>query len=586
MKRTALQFLLVLGILSIWPGFSQAQNTKVYSDFRTVTDPDGVSYTYNMIGDLQAGDPTRPVPTAVKKANPDFCKRVSTNWISYAILHQLTLDRDLRDSAQRIIDQAEYAFTREKPFTYLGELCRVANEITFGTGYYNFCPPYAPPYRANDLKFSGSGYSDTTFSYQIHLNTRKNRIYVVEKLNGKVLEVNECYIGKVYFEKDFEKWYENSVPNPPRDFDCEFDPFSPPKAIIVADKTEGEAALTVNFRGEDSYDTDQDSQIINMYDWDFGDASTSKEKNPIHTFEKEGRYEVTLKVTDNEGDTAQTTQAIVVMAKPVKKDSIPPSVNRIPYPCPEADSCWMMYYRVQVCDGRTDTLEKTPIRVQCPAPPAPKVVVTTCCCTPTIVMDTTPKPRIELAGGTVFKRYRGQLSEYSLGATGQIRYRIGDKRKWAGFVDLSVQPLRKATPLDDRPYKWSDLRDSIDVATGLPLVWHRGSERGTANLALGVEFKPWRRIFMQGMVGQQRTFQQREASDPRKDPFNQFKGFDLEVFYGEFRTGFRSTHLEIFFAYQLLQENEPFTTIAANPQGGTFTPRTDKSYNVGIQILF
>ncbi|MCI4671646.1 MAG: PKD domain-containing protein [Bacteroidia bacterium] len=604
MKAAALQFFLVLGIITIWPLTNLAQTTKVYDNFRTLTDPDGVVYTYNMVGDLEAADPTRPVPEALKKANPDFCKAVSKDWISYAILHQLTKDKDLRDSARKIIDQAEYAFMRDKPFSRVfGDLCKVSNEITFGSGYYTFCPPWATGGRkTNDLHFTGSGYKDTTFAYQIHINTKKGRIFIAEKLNGRVLEVNETYIGKVWFEKDYESWYENPYPNPPRDLDCEYDPYSPPTAIITADKTEGKTPLTVNFKGDNSYDNDQDSQLIKVYKWNFGDGGTSDEENPSYTFVKAGTFDVILTVTDNEGDTAMTNQPIVVAQgeTPTPRGPDTTTIARKPDPCPpcpectpvviQPDSCWMMYYRVQNCEGRIDTLEKTPIRVQCPAPPAPKVVMTTCCCgnndSVTVVIPKEPEPRIELAGGAVFKRYRGQLPEYGLGATGQIRYRFTNDRRWAGFVDLSVIPVRRATPLDDRPFRWSSLRDSIDTETGLPLVWFRGTSRGTANLAAGVEFKPWRRIFIQGMGGVQRTFQQAEESDPRKDPFNQFKGFDLEIFYGEFRVGFRSTHLEIFFAYQLLQENEPFTRIPANTQGGTFTPNTDKSYNAGVQILF
>ena len=38
-----------------------------------------------------------------------------------------------------------------------------------------------------------------------------------------------------------------------------------------------------------------------IYYWNFGDGTTSNEQNPTHTYTKEGKYAVTLKVTDSEG---------------------------------------------------------------------------------------------------------------------------------------------------------------------------------------------------------------------------------------------------------------------------------------------
>ena len=38
--------------------------------------------------------------------------------------------------------------------------------------------------------------------------------------------------------------------------------------------------------------------VINRWVWDFGDGSTSTEKNPIHTYSEDGTYLVTLKVYD------------------------------------------------------------------------------------------------------------------------------------------------------------------------------------------------------------------------------------------------------------------------------------------------
>jgi len=35
--------------------------------------------------------------------------------------------------------------------------------------------------------------------------------------------------------------------------------------------------------------------------WDFGDGTTSTERSPTHVYEDQGRYRITLTVTDDEG---------------------------------------------------------------------------------------------------------------------------------------------------------------------------------------------------------------------------------------------------------------------------------------------
>lgn len=65
-----------------------------------------------------------------------------------------------------------------------------------------------------------------------------------------------------------------------------------PKAKIEINKKE------VRFIGENSLD---ENGCIVKYEWDFGDGSMSTEINPIHIYKETGNFDVTLKVTDNEG---------------------------------------------------------------------------------------------------------------------------------------------------------------------------------------------------------------------------------------------------------------------------------------------
>ena len=53
---------------------------------------------------------------------------------------------------------------------------------------------------------------------------------------------------------------------------------------------------------------------ISRWVWDFGDGSTSTEQNPIHTYEEDGTYSVSLTVTDENSLVDTYTGAIVVYA--------------------------------------------------------------------------------------------------------------------------------------------------------------------------------------------------------------------------------------------------------------------------------
>lgn len=70
-------------------------------------------------------------------------------------------------------------------------------------------------------------------------------------------------------------------------------PISIPQPKLLAVDT-----TTISFWGNESWDPD--GNIIS-YHWDFDDGSTSQEIKPIHTFNDDGIYHVTLTVTDDQG---------------------------------------------------------------------------------------------------------------------------------------------------------------------------------------------------------------------------------------------------------------------------------------------
>ncbi len=88
-----------------------------------------------------------------------------------------------------------------------------------------------------------------------------------------------------------------------------------PTAVANANILTGEAPLNVSFSSNGS---DDDEGIISFL-WDFKDGTTSNGENPQHVFDTPGTYDVSLIVTDEEGETDQASVTITV-DEPVVND--------------------------------------------------------------------------------------------------------------------------------------------------------------------------------------------------------------------------------------------------------------------------
>jgi PKD repeat protein len=61
--------------------------------------------------------------------------------------------------------------------------------------------------------------------------------------------------------------------------------------------------------------TDKSTGSPTKWSWDFGDKTMSKVKNPVHMYMKEGKYTVTLKVTNAKGQSSTMKKTLNLTMK-------------------------------------------------------------------------------------------------------------------------------------------------------------------------------------------------------------------------------------------------------------------------------
>jgi PKD repeat protein len=86
-------------------------------------------------------------------------------------------------------------------------------------------------------------------------------------------------------------------------------------AVIETNRTSGAAPLTVSFNASSSSAT---NDTVRDYFWDFGDGSTSRNIDPIHTYTRSGEFIASLRVVSAGGveDTAEVTINVSASAGP------------------------------------------------------------------------------------------------------------------------------------------------------------------------------------------------------------------------------------------------------------------------------
>jgi len=85
-----------------------------------------------------------------------------------------------------------------------------------------------------------------------------------------------------------------------------------PHADFIGTPLTGNAPLTVWF-------TDLSTGTITAWAWDFGDGGTSTQRNPVHTYQKQGTYKVRLTVSGPAGSNTLTKPSYIKVKKSINK---------------------------------------------------------------------------------------------------------------------------------------------------------------------------------------------------------------------------------------------------------------------------
>ncbi len=86
----------------------------------------------------------------------------------------------------------------------------------------------------------------------------------------------------------------------------------PPVAAFSVTSTSVMTGVPVSFDATAS--SDADGSIVD-YEWHFGDGSSAHGQQPTHAYNSAGTFDVSLKVTDDAGDSDQSTRQLVVQSK-------------------------------------------------------------------------------------------------------------------------------------------------------------------------------------------------------------------------------------------------------------------------------
>ena len=118
-----------------------------------------------------------------------------------------------------------------------------------------------------------------------------------------------------------------------------------PDAEFIAEIRQGYPPLTVRFR-------DFSSGSPLAWFWDFGDGTTSTEKDPLHTYTKEGKYTTTLQVANAFGSDSLTRSNHISVGNPVPP--LTPTSPEVVAPLPDESQSGGIISLIREAKGTTE----------------------------------------------------------------------------------------------------------------------------------------------------------------------------------------------------------------------------------------
>jgi len=119
-----------------------------------------------------------------------------------------------------------------------------------------------------------------------------------------------------YYEIDlfFGEYYEpEPQPEEPEEDPVEEEPTNTQPIANPGGPYYQSIGIPIQFDASASYDPDGS---ITKYEWNFGETIGATGPTPTHTYNEQGNYTITLKVTDNQGKTSQSSTYALITKKP------------------------------------------------------------------------------------------------------------------------------------------------------------------------------------------------------------------------------------------------------------------------------
>jgi PKD repeat protein len=172
----------------------------------------------------------------------------------------------------------------------------------------------APDYRRLKIDKIRYGASASLDNYGVVELTRPAALMRINKEGGQIVIDNIKWESETNDPKRALRYASNILTNLGSRFGAPFADFSAPSAG-------GIAPITIGF-------TDESAGMPVSWLWGFGDGATSAEKDPVHTYNSAGNYEVSLTVTNSAGSDTEIKNGYITVTAVNRPPVLNPIGNR------------------------------------------------------------------------------------------------------------------------------------------------------------------------------------------------------------------------------------------------------------------